>query len=79
MFKEIGSYDAKTKLPALLRRVQAGEGFTITKRGKPIAELIPSRAEKNLRTQSAINNILNQKKPSISDKTLADFKENGRK
>ena len=39
---EIGSYEAKTKLPELLRQVKAGKSFTITNRGKAIADLIPS-------------------------------------
>lgn len=39
MKTEIGAYEAKTRLPELLRRVKAGEGFTITHRGKPIATL----------------------------------------
>jgi prevent-host-death family protein len=39
---EIGAYEAKTKLPELLRLVQAGKRFTITNRGKAIADLVPS-------------------------------------
>jgi prevent-host-death family protein len=42
MFREIGAYDAKTKLPELLRLVQEGQRFTITHRGKPVADLVPS-------------------------------------
>ncbi len=42
MFHQIGAYDAKTKLPELLRQVQGGQRFTITHRGKPIADLVPS-------------------------------------
>ena len=42
MLNEIGSYDAKTKLPEILRRVQAGETFTITNRGEAVADLVPS-------------------------------------
>ena len=38
----IGAYEAKTKLPELLRQVQAGKRFTITNRGKAIADLVPS-------------------------------------
>ena len=38
---EIGAYEAKTKLPELLRQVQQGKRFTITNRGKPVAELGP--------------------------------------
>ena len=41
MFIEIGSYEAKTKLPELLREVQAGQCFTITLCGKPVASLVP--------------------------------------
>ena len=41
---EIGAYEAKTRLPELLKQVKAGKRFTITDRGKVIADLIPSRA-----------------------------------
>lgn len=44
MKHEIGAYDAKTRLPELLRQVKAGERFTITHRGEAIAELVPSGA-----------------------------------
>jgi prevent-host-death family protein len=37
----IGTYEAKTKLPDLLHRVEAGESFTITRNGKPVAKLVP--------------------------------------
>lgn len=39
---EVGSYEAKTKLPELLRGIQAGNRYTITLRGEPVAELIPA-------------------------------------
>jgi prevent-host-death family protein len=42
MKTEIGSYEAKTKLPELLRQVRKGKSFTITNRGEPIADLVPS-------------------------------------
>jgi prevent-host-death family protein len=41
MKKQIGAFEAKTKLPELLRQVQAGKRFTITNRGIPVAELGP--------------------------------------
>lgn len=41
MKTEIGSYEAKTRLPELLRQVKTGVSFTITNRGKAIAELVP--------------------------------------
>lgn len=44
MKTEIGAYEAKTRLPELLRQVGAGKHFTITNRGKAIADLVPSSA-----------------------------------
>ena len=38
---EIGAYEAKTRLSALLERVERGEQITITKHGRPIAKLVP--------------------------------------
>jgi prevent-host-death family protein len=78
MFNKIGAYDAKTKLPEILRRVEAGESFTITNRGKPIADVVPSRTDIHSKAQVAINNILATKKHPISDKALRDLKDTGR-
>ena len=79
MNEEIGSYDAKTKLPEILRRVEAGECFTITNRGKPVADLIPSRSGSDHRVEGAIANILKAKKKLVSDAELAELKERGRR
>tara|TARA_R110001592_G_scaffold346310_2_gene638827 strand:- start:8168 stop:8407 length:240 start_codon:yes stop_codon:yes gene_type:complete len=79
MLNEIGSYEAKTKLPEILRRVEAGEAFTITNRGKAVADVIPSRASNKNRTLLAIDNILNARKHSINDEDFKGLKEAGRK
>ena len=79
MLEEIGSYDAKTKLPEILRRVESGEAFTITNRGKPVADLIPSRSGDQQKTKAAIRNILKAKKHKIPDEVLDELKESGRK
>ncbi len=76
---EVGSYIAKTKLPEILRRVEEGESFTITNRGKPVAELIPSRSSDRLKTKSAIDNLLQLKKYKVSDSALNELKSEGRK
>ncbi len=39
--QEIGSFEAKTHLPAFLARVEKGEEFIITRHGKPVARLLP--------------------------------------
>lgn len=41
---EIGTYEAKTHLPELIERVRRGERITITRRGRPVAELRPVAA-----------------------------------
>lgn len=41
-FPEVASFDAKTRLPELLRGVQSGQRYTITVRGKPVADLVPT-------------------------------------
>ena len=38
----IGSYETKTHLADVLRRVREGQGFTITQRGEPVADLLPA-------------------------------------
>ena len=40
--RTVGSYEAKTHLPRLLDDVARGETITITKNGKPVAQLIPA-------------------------------------
>lgn len=44
---EIGSYEAKTKLPELLRGVQAGNRYTITLRGEAVAELVSAQGTRH--------------------------------
>ena len=41
MTTEIGTYEAKTRLPQLIREVQQGKRFMITNRGEPVAQLVP--------------------------------------
>lgn len=79
MPEKIGSYDAKTKLPEILRRVKAGEAFTITNRGKPVADLVPSRASDRIKAETAIGNILKARKHQVSARKLTELIENGRK
>ena len=54
MKTEIGAYDAKTRLPELLRQVKAGKRFTITNRGAAIADLVPSETARAPDARAAI-------------------------
>jgi prevent-host-death family protein len=54
---DIGAYEAKTHLPALLERVARGERFTITKHGRPIARLVPVERTGPDRRREAIERL----------------------
>lgn len=42
---EIGAFEAKNKLSELLARAERGEEIVITRRGRPVAKLVPVRSE----------------------------------
>lgn len=54
---QIGAYEAKTHLAALLKRVARGERITITKHGRPIALLVPPTGAGELAVSDAIEAI----------------------
>jgi prevent-host-death family protein len=41
---QVGMHEAKTKLSQLVERAHAGEDVVITRRGKPVARLVPVEA-----------------------------------
>lgn len=41
MIVSVGAFEAKTLLSELLQRVERGERVTITKHGRPVAQLVP--------------------------------------
>jgi prevent-host-death family protein len=51
---KIGAYEAKTKLPELLRGVQAGKRYTIMNRGVPIADLQPAEGATRQEAAAAV-------------------------
>ena len=53
----VGSYEAKTRLPELLRRVGKGERVTITRHGQPIAVIIPANPASLLSAGDAVGEL----------------------
>ena len=71
---EIGSFEAKTKLPELLRRVQGGAHYTITLRGKPVAELVPvGRGSANTFAQAVERMHSFKRVKGVSGQDLAEW------
>ncbi len=57
--------EAKTQLSSLLDAVEAGEAVVITRRGKPIAELVPRCSVRDLLPQlAALRETLPEQKAS---------------
>lgn len=53
----IGAFEAKTHLSRLLDAAEKGEVFTITKRGRPVARLMPPAPAERERAARAVRNI----------------------
>ena len=54
---EISVFEARIHLPRLLKRVQAGERFVITRHSRPVAELIPFRTHDAGKIRAAIDDL----------------------
>lgn len=52
--KTVGAFEAKTHLAELLDLVEAGERVTITRRGDPVAMLVPVREEPAMTSDEAV-------------------------
>ena len=77
---EIGAFEAKTHLPQLLRRVQAGERFIITKHHRPVAELIPFQPHDSGKVRAAITRLkVFQETHSLKGLSVRQMIEEGRK
>ena len=77
---EIGAFEAKTNLPRLLKRVQAGERFVITRHNHPVAELIPFRERDSGRVRDAIDDLKAfQKAHSLGEPSVRQMIEEGRR
>jgi prevent-host-death family protein len=77
---EIGAYEAKTRLPELLRAVQAGKRFTITNRGRAVADLVPSVAAAEVDARRAIEKFQDfiQAHPAKPGASVRELIEEGR-
>lgn len=76
----VGAYEAKTHLPKLLERVEAGETITITRHGRPIAVLtaLPRAAARPAAEVIAELKELRRGK-TLGDVTLRELIDEGRR
>ena len=76
----VGSYEAKTHLPALLDRVAQGEQITITRHGVPVAMLVPPEGARKSDVQAAIRDLIEFRKGQRLDGlSIRELIEEGRR
>ncbi|NNM69181.1 MAG: type II toxin-antitoxin system prevent-host-death family antitoxin [Gallionella sp.] len=77
--REYGVYEAKTKLPDLIKQVQRGERVTITNRGEPVADLVPSASRVAQQTMEAIEAIKAMRTGTINQAQFVEMRQRGRR
>ncbi len=78
-FKEIGAFDAKTRLSEILRKVEQGERFTITVRGRAVADVVPTQARDQRAFEAAVERLMHPKIKGIPGDTVLEWIKEGRK
>ena len=79
--REVGLFEAKTKLSALVEEAGRGEEILITKRGRPVARLVPPASHDKAAAREAIETIKRIRKnakPVTLEEILA-WKAEGRR
>ncbi|OYW38075.1 MAG: hypothetical protein B7Z35_08155 [Hydrogenophilales bacterium 12-61-10] len=78
---DVGIYEAKTRLANLVHLVEQGQTVTITNRGRPVADLVPTQSAGKPSTGALISEILaaRSRQPAVSGAQLLAWKEEGRK
>ena len=77
---EIGVFEAKTHLPRLLKRVEEGERFVITRHARPVAELIPYGGPDADEVRGAIESLGEfRKSHSLGGLSVREMIEEGRR
>jgi prevent-host-death family protein len=80
VYTEIGAFDAKTRLSEILRKVDQGERFTITVRGRAVADVVPTQARNKRAVDEAVERLINFPRiEGVSGDTVLEWIREGRK
>lgn len=79
--EEIGVHEAKTHLSSLLKRIENGERFSITNKGKVVAVMLPPDEIELEHTHEAYSRLLDllKKYPVGTVQEVTDWKNEGRR
>ena len=62
MAQSIGAFEAKTHFSQVIDKAERGEDFIITRRGKPVAKIIPFEQKKEMTRKEAIAELMEMRK-----------------
>ena len=62
MTQQIGAFEAKTHFSQIIEKAENGADFIITRRGKPVAKLIPFKQESEMTRQEAFEQLVELRK-----------------
>jgi prevent-host-death family protein len=62
MAQQIGAFEAKTHFSQILDKAENGEDFIITKRGKPVAKIIPFEKKPEITHKEAVEKLIEMRK-----------------
>jgi prevent-host-death family protein len=75
----VGAFDAKTNFSALLERVERGEQIVITRRGKPVARLMPIATARKVKVSDAMAKLRKLRKGATLGLPWKELRDAGRK
>ena len=76
---EIGAFEAKTKFSEILRKVEEGERFTITNRGRIVAEIGPPQKSLKPVPQDVIDRLMHPSIHGVPGDTVLEWIREGRR
>ena len=59
---EIGAFEAKTHFSHIIERAERGEDFIVTRRGKPVAKIIPFKQKNEMTRKEAMAKLMEMRK-----------------
>ena len=79
----IGIYEAKSKLSELVEKAEAGEVVTITRRGRPVAKIVPVKRSEVVDNSEAVDELIRfsktiKLKRRLTQRELREMREWGR-
>ena len=76
---QVGSFDAKTHFSEIIQKANQGEEYLITKKGKPMARILPPEGQKDKAAKSVKTILSIRKKYKMSHKEIKDLIREGRR